>query len=260
MNPGIFEERDSWQTPLGLSVAFHTILFGSMLLYAAIWGSMRGETWGGGGAGGAIAVNLVSTAAIPLPATQSQNQNVLANESKGLSQSLPKQKEIEQPEAIPIPDRSSKKVKKAPLAASNTRPQPAPEPTNVVPFGQGGPASSIPFRMAGGSGGISMSGAGAGDFGSKYSWYVDKVRRVISENWLKYEVGPNVNNAARVYLTFEITRDGRPINVQVEQSSHVPSLDYSALNALKRIDSFGPLPSDYRGSSVMVEFFFDLNR
>ena len=114
--------------------------------------------------------------------------------------------------------------------------------------------------MAGGSGGVGITGPGGGDFGSRYAWYVDKVRRIISENWFKYEVGPNTAGAARVYLTFEITRDGRPTNVQIEQSSHVPSLDYSAVNALKRIDSFGALPADYRGGSVMVEFYFDLNR
>jgi periplasmic protein TonB len=257
MTAEIFDEREDWHGPLGASVAFHALLFGAIFMYAAIRGGTHGENWGGAGAGGgAISATLVSS--IPLPAPPTQAQNVLANESKGLSQSLPKQVE-ETPQAIPIPERETKKKPKERVTASNTRPQPAPEPTNQIPFGQGGPANSLRFSMSSGSGGLSMTGAG-GDFGSRYSWYVDKVRRVISENWLKYQVDPNVGGAARVYLTFDIDRSGRPANVQIEQSSHVPSLDYSAVNALKRIDTFGPLPGDYSGSKVSVEFYFDYRR
>jgi protein TonB len=48
--------------------------------------------------------------------------------------------------------------------------------------------------------------------------------------------------------------------VQLEQSSGVPSLDQSAIRAIQRIDTFGPLPSDYSGSKVTVEFWFDFKR
>jgi periplasmic protein TonB len=255
----IFEEREDWHKPIGWSVAFHALLFGSMLLYAGIYGRPHGENWGGtGGGGGAISVSLAN--AIPLPTSTAQQQpNVLATESKGLSKSLPKQEAKPEPDALAIPERESKK-KKTVLTAKNVRPQPVEQPSNVVPYGEGGPANSVAFRIAGGSGGIGMNSPGGGDFGTRYAWYVDKVRRIVSENWFKYEVGPNMANSARVYLTFEITRDGRPTNVQIEQSSRIPSLDYSAVNALKRIDTFGPLPADYRGTYVNVEFYFDTNK
>jgi protein TonB len=48
--------------------------------------------------------------------------------------------------------------------------------------------------------------------------------------------------------------------MEVEQSSGVPSLDMSAIRALQRIDTFGPLPGDYNGSKVSVEFWFDYNK
>ena len=86
----IFEEREDWQKPIGWSVAFHAVLFGSMLLYAAWRGDWQGSNWGGsGGGGGAISVTL--TSAIPLPQTTQiqQEQNVLASESKSLIKSLP---------------------------------------------------------------------------------------------------------------------------------------------------------------------------
>src|SRR6266566_2647079 len=66
--------------------------------------------------------------------------------------------------------------------------------------------------------------------------------------------------ARREYLVFDITRDGHPSHIEVEQSSGVPSLDQSAVRALQRIDTFGPLPSDYSGNKVSVEFWFDYKR
>jgi len=69
-----------------------------------------------------------------------------------------------------------------------------------------------------------------------------------------------VNDARRVYVTFDIERSGRPTNVEVEQSSGVPSLDISAVRALQRIDTFGPLPPDYSGNKISVEYWFDYKK
>jgi len=86
------------------------------------------------------------------------------------------------------------------------------------------------------------------------------VQQKVAENWLKYEVDSRVSTAQRVYITFDIARDGHPGNVQVEQSSGVPSLDISAQRAIQRIDTFGALPPDYSGSKISVEFWFDYKR
>jgi protein TonB len=86
------------------------------------------------------------------------------------------------------------------------------------------------------------------------------IQQKVAENWLKYEVDPRITSASRVYITFDIARDGHPSNVQVEQSSGVPSLDISAVRALQRIDTFGPLPPDYPGGKISVEYWFDYKR
>jgi protein TonB len=259
-NAEIFFEHDLWGRNLAWSGALHIAVAGSILLYAVIAPGSRGEGWGAGGGGDAIGVTLVST--VPLPASPVQTQNVLANESKGLSQSQPKVEE-KAPEAIPIPEKNAKKKPKPESSASKRKPQPEPveEANNVVPFGQGGPVSG-PYGMfsAGGAkGGFGFTGGG-GDFGTRYAWYVQVVQRKVSENWLKYEVDPRITEAQRVYITFDVQRDGRPANVQIEQSSGVPSLDQSATRAIQRIDTFGPLPSDYSGNKVSVEFWFDYKR
>jgi protein TonB len=258
-NAEIFFEHDRWGRNLAWSAGLHIAIAGSIVLYAVIGPGGHGGTWGAGGGGDAMGVTLVSS--VPLPASTVQTQNVLANESKGLTQSLPKTEEKE-PEAVPILDKNAKRKPKPRSSESQKKAQPPEEEaSNVVPFGEGGPVSGPygTFNAGGAKGGFGFTGGG-GDFGSRYAWYVRVVQQKVSENWLKYEVDPGITDARRVYVTFDIKRDGHPTNVQVEQSSGVPSLDQSAVRALQRIDTFGPLPPDYSENKVSVEFWFDYKR
>ena len=259
-NAEIYFEHDRWGRALAWSLGLHLGITAFLLIYSAIFYRTSGETWGAGGGGEAIGATLVST--VPLPANPSQRQNVLANESKGLTQSQPRIEE-KAPDAIEIQGKNAKiKPKKKQETASKEKAQAEPEEeNNQVAFGEGGPVSGPygTFSAAGAKGGFGFTGGG-GDFGTRFAWYVQGVQRVVSENWLKYEVDPRITSAQRVYITFDIARDGRPGNVQVEQSSGVPSLDISAMRAIQRIDTFGPLPSEYSGSKVSVEFWFDYKR
>jgi protein TonB len=256
-NPEIFFEHDRWGRALAWSAGFHLALTALILLYALIFHGPRGEGWGGGGGGSSIGVSLVSS--VPLAATAAPNQNVLANESKGLTKSQPKVQEKE-PDAIEIQGKNSK-VKPKPPSSTKAKTEPAPEETNQAAFGEGGPVSGPygSFSAGGAKGGFGITG-GAGDFGSKYAYYVRIIQQKVSDNWLKYEVDPRISSASRVYITFDVARDGHPFNVQVEQSSGVPSLDVSATRALQRIDTFGPLPSDYSGGKISVEYWFDYSK
>jgi periplasmic protein TonB len=258
-NAEIFFEHDNWGRALSWSAGFHIAVTGVILLYPLVFKGSSGTGWGSGGGGSAIGVTLVST--VPLPSTAPQNQNVLANESKGITKSEPKIEEKE-PDAIEIQGKNSKIKPTKPPTPTKAKPQPAPqEESNQLAFGEGGPVSGPygSFAAGGAKGGFGVTGGG-GDFGTRYGWYVEVIQRKVSENWLKYEVDPGINNAQRVYITFEVARDGHPHDVKVEQSSGVPSLDQSAVRALQRIDTFGPLPSDYSGSKISVEYWFDYSK
>ncbi len=258
-NAEIFFEHDSWGRALAWSAGFHVAVTAIIVIYSVFFTGSRGEGWGTGGGGDAMGVTLVSS--VPLPTTPAQTQNVLANESKGITKSQPKIEEKE-PDAIEIQGKNSKVKPKKPPSPTKAKPQPEPEEeTNQIAFGEGGPVSGPygSFAAGGAKGGFGVTGGG-GDFGTKYGWYVQVIQRKVSENWLKYEVDQSITSAQRVYITFDVARDGHPFNVQVEQSSGVPSLDQSATRALQRIDTFGPLPSDYSGSKISVEYWFDYKR
>jgi len=255
----IYFEHDRWGRALAWSVVLHVGITAALLVYTRFVTRGSGDTWGAGGGGEAIGATLVST--VPL-AANSQGQNVLATESKGLTQSQPKIEQKE-PDAIEIAGKNKKvKPKKQQITESKSNPLPAPEPEeNQVAFGEGGPVSGPygTFSAAGAKGGFGITGSG-GDFGTKYAWYVQVIQRKVSENWLKYEVDPRITSANRVYITFDVARDGHPTNIRVEQGSGVPSLDISAQRALQRIDTFGPLPADYPGNKISVEYWFDYKR
>jgi protein TonB len=259
-NAEIFFEHDRWGPALAWSLGLHVGITAALLLYTAIFSGPSGSNWGAGGGGEAMGATLVSN--VPLSVAPSPTKNVLANESKGITKSQPKPEEVKEPDAIPIQGKNARIKPKKQETATKEKPQAAPEEeTNQVAFGEGGPVSGPygSFSAAGAKGGFGFTGGG-GDFGTLFAWYVRGVQQKVSENWLKYEVDPRISTAQRVYITFDIARDGHPGNVQIEQSSGVPSLDISAQRAIQRIDTFGALPPTYSGNKVSVEFWFDYKR
>jgi TonB family protein len=127
----------------------------------------------------------------------------------------------------------------------------------VVPFGEGGtPSFSYgQFSTGTGTGGF---GLGDGIFGEKYGWYVRQIRDIVSTNWQKNLVDPNVRSAPRVYIQFTIQRDGTvATDVQIKQSSGIPSLDRSGERAI-RASRFPPLPGGE--TRLVVEFWFEYSK
>ncbi len=89
------------------------------------------------------------------------------------------------------------------------------------------------------------------DFGP----YMKELQRRIKMNWAP----PKGNESKRVVLLFSISRDGRLLSVKVHKSSGLPAADEAALHAVRLTAPFRPLPPDYKGSSVDIQFTFDYN-
>ena len=89
------------------------------------------------------------------------------------------------------------------------------------------------------------------DFGP----YMRELQRRIKMNWEP----PKGNESKRVVLLFKIARDGRLISHKVYKSSGLPAADRAAMQAVELTAPFKPLPPEYKGDSVDIQFTFDYN-
>lgn len=247
----MFYEHESWKRPLLVSVGFHGFLVLSFFTLGFILSPHGTSNWGHN-EGSAVEAQLVS-AAIPIPHPE-QSQNIVANESKGVTQSIPQPKQVETEDGISIKGKPPVKKIDKPVPQNRVQPRPLPTPVDTaVPDGEGGPVTGPygNFAAPNTKGGFSVQNA---SFGDKYGWYIDVIRRKVQSNWLTYEIDPHIMAPHRAFIEFDIKPNGSPSNVQLSQSSGVPSLDQSAVRAVQRIDGFGAVPD---GSVLHVEFWFD---
>lgn len=274
MSARIELEQDRLGGPAVGSLVLHVGIVGAIALYVLLIGRLHGGIWGNNeSAPGAIQATLVSSApTIPLPSETKPTENVLATQTPSQAPALPAPEKTVQSfplDAIPIPERQKpKKAKEAPhkseapvkpqqktTAPTSTRhAQPIPNQQNRANYGEAA-QSNIPRSTTSNPNGNNPVAVNGGDFGSRFPWYVELIRRKTAQNWLTQEVSPSTPAGARVYLSFTIGRDGSPSHVQIAQSSGSPSLDSSCLRAVQRVDSYGPLPGGYNGSSLSVSYY-----
>jgi periplasmic protein TonB len=245
---------------LGYSIFLHAGLTLAMLL--GIWIQRSAVPWGGiGGGDSGVKVNLVSGAGIPMPQPTVATESATVDPTKGLYKEEPKKPPEPKEDATKIP-KFDKLKPPPPSKASKTFENKTPPPDNAVNYGKGG-QMSLPSGSADTpgplGGGIAMKGAGGGEFDARYPWYVQSVRKRISDNWLQSTIDPSVRAAGKAHtvVTFTIYRDGTIKNIKLDSSSGNRSMDDSAMRAMLSIDKMPQLPADWRGNTVDVTFDFD---
>jgi protein TonB len=243
---------DPVMAPATGSIVLHLGLAASIVLYGVLGGFFHHNMWGSPGMGGAIQVNLVSSA-LPLPSNQPVNQNVLSTEtpSQAPAPPAPKVKQAEDETAIPISGKQKKPEHET--APKTPVKQQQPPPTNRANYGEQA-GSSMPRATQQNltTGPTSVSN---GDFGSRFGWYVDGISRKMSTNWYKALVDQNTPRGARGFIEFTISKDGSVSNVKLDRSSGSPTLDSSCMRAAQRVDTFGPLPAGYNQSTLLVSYY-----
>ncbi len=125
----------------------------------------------------------------------------------------------------------------------------------------GGSTGSLGRSGGSGTGSAGNPGGGGGapgidalrepDFGP----YMRELQRRIKMNWDP----PKGNESKRVVLLFKIAKDGRLLSCRVNKSSGLPSADQAALKAVELTAPFRPLPADFKGQSIDIQFTFDYN-
>jgi len=241
---------DPVMAPAAGAVALHFGLAIAIVLYGIIGGYFHHNLWGGAGPGGAIQVNLVSSA-LPLPSNQPQNQNVLSTEtpSQAPAPPEPKAKQAVDETAIPV---SGKQKKTEREEAPRTPPkQTQPVPNNRAQYGEQA-GTNLPRSASSTSGPATVNQS---DFGTMFGWYVDNINRKMDANGYRSLADPHTPRGARAYISFEIARDGSVGKVKLDQSSGSPTWDNACVRAAQRVDTFGALPAGYRGINLMVSFY-----
>ncbi len=262
----LLDTKETFGIPVLSSAILHLAVAGAFIGLAFVSGLFQHNTWGNSTAGGAISATLVSSApSLPLPQDHPPTDSVLATEKPSPTPAPPQPKAIQQPDdtAIPI-SAKQEKAKKAPEKSDEKtqappRPipagkQPPPKQDNRAQYGEGAP--NMARSTAGGTVGSGNPVAAPGDFGSRFGWYVDIIKRKVSESWYKAEVDPSTGEGKEAVITFMLSRDGSPSSIRIVNSSGSPTLDSSAIRAVQRVDTFGPLPPGYTGSNLNVAYTF----
>lgn len=142
-----------------------------------------------------------------------------------------------------------------PVTSSSYAPRPSLSPS--VSNAGGGHLSR--GASPGGTGNVGNPGGGGGapgidalrepDFGP----YMRELQRRIKLNWDP----PKGNESKTVVLLFKIAKDGRLLSCRVHRGSGLPSADQAALKAVELTAPFRPLPADFKGQSIDIQFTFD---
>lgn len=85
--------------------------------------------------------------------------------------------------------------------------------------------------------------------------YMRDLEQRIKRNWFP----PKGDSSKRVVIIFHIAKDGRLLKHEVKKSSGVPLADQAAMKAIESTAPFRPLPPEFKGSYVPIEFTFDYN-
>ena len=94
------------------------------------------------------------------------------------------------------------------------------------------------------------------DFGP----YLARVIYSVKRNW--YSVMPvsaQMGEKGRVAIVFEILRDGSVPQIRLVGSSGSEPLDTAALSSIKLANPFPPLPAEFSGKNLVLQFFYLYN-
>jgi protein TonB len=236
------------------AVLLHVGIAG-IIIASAYLNPFHHNTWGGDQSSiGAIQATMVPS--IPLPqVAPAVDKSVLASEDVTKApEPPPKDKTAPPPKSTDL--LIKEKVTPPKTAAKETpappkHPQPTPDTGKAASGDAATQIAQSALQVHIGSTTLTIPDR---SFGNRYAYYEQAVARKVKENWYENEVDRRACRDKSVTLLFDIQRDGTPTNVRVETPSGIAAFDTSAIHAIQRIDSFGPLPA---GDHTTVEDKFD---
>ncbi len=264
---------DQTRSGLALALALHAAII--VAVGIAAWISHRAHPhWGDQNpVAGSIQASMVN--ALPLPPRQRTLDHAVLTSEKPSIAPTPPPPEPPKPKAAPLPPPKAeaapkpnevllpKKVvpttptKPTPSTTETKRPpaQTPPPPPNKATTGETA-GVQIPQSITQLKNGTSSITVEERAFGDRYAYYVRLISQKVNQAWQQQEANAAASNGKRTTITFTIERDGTPADPHVSKPSGSATLDSSALRAIQRIDTFGPLP---QGASLTIDFTFDFH-
>ncbi len=241
---------------LTVSTLAHVLLFGAMVIVPAIWGTRHGQD--------ERTIMTISLGSAPGP-----RAGGMALEGRPPSREPAPPAETKRPAAarpeprkpaMVLPTPNAKAVRKP--ASTTIEPAEKPEraaPRETVPFGAQATGPDNPARGMG-FGGLSTGGmGGAGGYLEISNFccpeYLDAMLQVVQRNWSAKQ-----GLAGETLLKFQILRDGRITNIELEQSSGYAPLDLTAQRALFMTQRVQPLPAAFPDRQLTIHLRFEYHR
>jgi protein TonB len=248
---------DQFNRGVMLAVVLH-LLIAAGFIGAGLYLNHNSSHWGENAASvGSIQASMVSAIPLPQKAKPVDKQVLAPDHVSPAPLPPPKEEAAPPPRPTDIEVKAKdqpKKLAPIPTPAPPKHPQPTP-PSAKAETGES--ATQLPQSISQVKNGTATATVQDRTFGNRYAYYVQIVSQKVAQNWYTTEADPGASQGKRTTILFNIERDGTPSGVRVITASGSSTLDTSALRALQRIDTFGPLPA---GNQITVEYTFDYRR
>ncbi len=278
--------RESLTPSFWVALGLHVLVFGGLLAWSLIHLKTSRKFGSANPLAGSIQASMIHS--LPLPPRQpvidkavlaSEKPNIAPPPPPELKPPTPQPKAESKPKSEPTPrkddiplnkpaaSKSGKPTPKAELRPASKpvpekpmlqpdrpappRPQPAP-PTPKATTGET-PGLQLPQSTTELRNGTATITVEERAFGERYAYYIRLISQKVNQSRASEDADPPDARGKRTVIRFTIDRDGTPIEAEVETRSGSLALDRSALRAIQRIDTFGPLPS---GDHLTVDFGF----
>jgi len=253
----ILDDRESLRNPFIASIAFHAGVL--TLLVGWTTYSNTNKIVLGGNAGFGNAVSVDSVRALPLP-QRSGRLNPVANDTENrvpqhaLQKPQPETKRVEPKDAIRLPSRVPERPENKNYALQKYRPEPL--RPNQITSSQAQAAVSQMIQKPGTTAGVGINPNSV--LGTKFGGYAQALMEAVARHW---NTGGLMGiQAPMAIVNVDIMRNGSIRNPQLAQRSGNSTVDYSALRAVSEAAPFPPLPPEYTGSYLNVDFRFQLQK
>ena len=201
------------------------------------------------------------------PKKQAAPQNPLQKIVKQVTQQVQPAPAPKKAASQPAPGPKAPQVAKPapPTARPSLKPPTTPRPTAkpssafTVPVPKGGTGSGRYSTGPISGSGTSAKGGGGGGSSSSGSGRYAPAPSLAPTGGSGSKLAKGGNESKRVVLLFKIAKDGRLLSCSVFKSSGLPGADKAAINAVQATAPFRPLPAEFKGQSIDIQFTFDYN-